>query len=77
MTKARRQQLVLGLSGISLTWAASIVLELLLLEFALVALGATTVLALVVAVVLTRRLLAPHRRAMITVGDLRGRLQRR
>ena len=78
MTKARRQQLLLGWVGIALTWLASVVLEILLLgSEALLAVVATTTVALVVGVHLTRRVMAPHRRASITVGDLRGRLQRR
>jgi hypothetical protein len=79
ITKARRQQLLLGWAGIALTWIASVVLEVVLLGTeALLAIAATTTVALIVGVQLTRRVMAPHRRASITVGDLRTRrLQRR
>jgi len=78
MTKARRQQLLLGWAGTALTWAASVVLEILLLgSDAALAVVVTTTAALVIGVQLTRRVMAPHQRASITVGDLRGRLERR
>jgi hypothetical protein len=79
MTKARRQQLLLGWGGIALTWAASVVLEVVLLgDEAVLAVVISTMVAVIVAVQLTRRVMAPHRRATITVGDLRTRrLQRR
>jgi hypothetical protein len=79
MTKARRQQLVLGWFGIALTWAASVILEVVLLGTeAVLAVVVTTTVALIVGVQLTRRAMAPHRRASITVGDLRERrLERR
>jgi len=78
MTKARRQQLLLGWAGIALTWAASVVLEVVLLgSDAVLAALVTTTVALIVGVQLTRRVMAPHQRASITVGDLRGRLERR
>ena len=78
MTKARRQQLLLGWGGIALTWAASVVLEVVLLgDQAVLAVVVTTAVALIVGVQLTRKVTAPHQRATITVGDLRARLQRR
>jgi hypothetical protein len=79
MTRARRQQLLLGWIGIALTWFASVVLEVVLLgSDAPLAVVVTTTVALIVGVLLTRRAMAPHRRASITVGDLRERrLQRR
>jgi hypothetical protein len=78
MTKARRQQLLLGWAGIALTWVASVVLEVVLLgSEAALAVVVTTTVALIVGVQLTRKVTAPHRRASITVGDLRARFQRR
>ena len=79
MTKARKQQLVLGWGGIAVTWVASAVLEIVLLrERAFVAVLVTTTIAAIAGVLLTRRVMTPHRRATITVGDLRGRrLERR
>jgi hypothetical protein len=79
INKAQRQQLILGWCGISITWLASVVLEILLLgSGAILAIGVTTTVAAVVGVFVTRKVTTPHRRASITVGDLRGRrLQRR
>jgi hypothetical protein len=78
MTKARRHQLLLGWAGIALTWAASVVLEVVLLgSEAVLAVAVTTAAALIVGVQLTRRVMAPLQRATITVGDLRARLERR
>jgi hypothetical protein len=78
MTKARRQQLLLGWVGVALTWVATVVLEVVLLgSEAVLAVVVTTTVALIVGVQLTRRITAPHQRASITVGDLRGRLERR
>ena len=79
MTKARRQQLILGWSGIAITWLASVVLEIVLLGTGAYLAAAVTTTAAVIAVVqLTRRAMTPHRRASITVGDLRARaLERR
>ena len=79
LTKARRQQLILGWCGIAVTWIASVVLEIVLLGArALVAVSVTTIVAAAVGAQLTRKVTTPHQRATITVGDLRGRsLERR
>jgi len=60
--------------GIALTWAVSVPLELALLgDRAPLAMAITTTLALIIGVQVTRRAIAPHRRARITVRDLRAR----
>jgi uncharacterized membrane protein len=77
LTRARRQQLTLSWIGIVVTWVASLGLELALLgDRAPLAIAITSGLLLVVGIVLTRRVLTPHRRARITVGDLRQRRRR-
>ena len=75
LTKARRQQLILGRCGIAVTWIAAAVLEVVLLgERALVAVTATTIFAALVGAQLTRKVTTPHVRASITVGDLRTQI---
>ena len=74
LTKARRQHLVLSWIGIAVTWVTSLALELELLgDRAPMAIAITTTVALFVGILVTRRALAPHRRANITVDDLRHR----
>ena len=74
MTKARRHQIIRAWTAIALTVGASVGLEIMLLENrAPIAVLITSTAALGIGVHLTRRTLAPHKRALITVGDLRGR----
>jgi hypothetical protein len=78
LTKARRQQLVLSWIGIGLGWAASLGLGFVLLTgWIALLVPATTAGALGVGAVITRRLTARHKRASITVGDLRAARARR
>jgi membrane protein implicated in regulation of membrane protease activity len=75
--RARRQRLFLAWTGISLTWAASVVLEILLLrDAAPAAVIVTTTIAVIIGAQLTRRILTPQRRGAITVEDLHGRRMR-
>jgi hypothetical protein len=74
MTKARRHQLIRVWTVLALAAGASIGLEIVLLEDgAALAVAITTTACLGIGIHLTRRTLAPHKRAVITVGDLRGR----
>jgi hypothetical protein len=80
ITKAQRRQILLGWSGIALTWAASLVFEIAILgrgAVLAVAVVVTTAVALAVGVQLKRRVRTPIRRASITVSELRGRFERR
>ena len=71
MTKARRQQLMLTWVGIVAAWGASLVLEILLLGArSVVPVAVTTAVAVGAGMWVTRRLIAPIRRASIKVGDL-------
>lgn len=73
LTKVRRRQLILSWVGIGVGWAASIALGFLLIaEWIALLVPATTVGALCVGALVTKRLTAQHKRASITVGDLRG-----
>jgi len=74
MTKARRSQLIRCWTVIALAVGASIGLGIVLLEErAPIAVAMTTTVGLGVGIHLTRRTLAPHKRAVIKVRDLRGR----
>ena len=78
MTRARRQYLVLAWTGVVLTWIASVVLEVLLLdERAPLAMTITSAIALVVGLVATRRAFTEPGRASIKIDDLRGETVRR
>ncbi|MEQ1856390.1 MAG: hypothetical protein ABL963_07965 [Longimicrobiales bacterium] len=71
LTRARRQQLILSWIGIALGWIASMGVGFLLLTQWLVLLvPASTVGALGVGAVITKRIRTPHLRASIKVGDL-------
>ncbi|MBM4184388.1 MAG: hypothetical protein FJ207_09190 [Gemmatimonadetes bacterium] len=78
LTKARRTQLILSWIGIGLGWAASLGLGLVLLsEWIALLVPAATAGALGVGVLVTKRVTAHHKRASITVGDLRMARPRR
>lgn len=78
LTRPKRRQLILAWIGIGFAWAASFVLSVVLLaEWVPLVLPAATVAAVAVGAIVTKRLLAHHRRASITVGDLRGPRMRR
>jgi len=78
LSKMRRRQLVLSWTGIGLAWAASLGLGFVLLtEWIGLFVPATTVGALGVGAIITRRLTAHQKRASITVGDLRAARSRR
>jgi hypothetical protein len=74
MTKARRQHLVIAWCGIVFATVATVALEILLLaDSAPLAATVTATVALIIGAFVTRRVLAPIKRAGITVGDLRAR----
>ena len=78
LTRPRRRKLILVWIGIGFAWVSSFALTAVLLtDWIALAVPATTVAALGVGAIVTRRLLAHQRRASITVGDLRGTRTRR
>ena len=78
LSKLRRRQLILSWIGIGLGWAASLGLTFVLLnDWIRLLVPAVTVGALAVGVLMTKRVTAHHKRATITVGDLRGMRARR
>lgn len=73
LTKARKRQLALSLMGIALAWALSVAIGVVLFpDWLALIVPATTVIAVLVTYVTSRRIRAHSRRASITVGDLRG-----
>ena len=73
LTKPRRRQMILSWLGIVFGWAVSVGLGVVLLtEWIALIVPATTVGALGVGTLVTRRLLAREVRASITLRDLRG-----
>ncbi len=78
LSRPKRRQLIFAWIGIGFAWAASSALSVVVLtDWVLLVLPAATVAALGVGAVVTKRLLAHHRRATITVGDLRATRTRR
>jgi hypothetical protein len=77
LSRPKRRQLILAWIGIGFAWVASFVLAAVLLtDWIALAVPATAVAALGVGAIVTKRLHAHHRRASITVGDLRGTTSR-
>jgi hypothetical protein len=73
-TKVRRQHLFVAWSGIVLATSATVALEIVLLgDRALLAWAVTATVGLIIGILVTRRVLAPHKRAAITVSELRAR----
>ncbi|HUP53625.1 MAG TPA: hypothetical protein VM198_14175 [Longimicrobiales bacterium] len=69
---ARRRGIVLTWIRITVAWAAAVVIEVLVLtEGVGAAIAATSLVALVAGVLITRRALASRRQPLITVRDLR------
>jgi glycerol uptake facilitator-like aquaporin len=73
LSKARRRQLILSWIGIAFAWSLSVAIGVVMLaEWLAVIVPATTVIALIVTFVITKRIRAHAPRASITVEDLRG-----
>jgi hypothetical protein len=69
---ARRRGIVFTWIRITVAWGATVVIEVLVLpEGVGAAIAATSLVALVAGVLITRRVLASRRQPLITVRDLR------